>query len=760
MGFGKRQGGFSGAVPLPPTAPRISIPAPSALAVPQRATPYGDSRAASFPHAVAGAFSTSTSDGGAGEMPPPTPHATRPVSDVDQVKPVIPAIARQSKRAANAAPEPYAFARNGERIRFAGEVIGFVGLMIATLATLYWPADPANASGLRGLIYIPEILDDLIRFTDPRAGIVKSGEAYQRFPSSSYILPVVWIAGLISVIRRRWVLAGLCMGFFAFPWSALGFQFSEAPMFLLVLVAVAGFRALNLSKGVALVAGPLAILFSPLLFGLLAALVFSIVGSPGGGDVSYRTVAFQDLKANEGLPAVERADGPKRIDRVTTLLGLPVQTPQQIAAKAYVMAQEHALRGKPADAAIALNEARGGAYRLTAIDSSRLAAVRSYIAVSGAYGAAARDETAGSYIFWHWVARIALAIGICGGLLGPLADTATTGIVKRVERIRDTQAQLAAAKAEAEQATAPTGFGRAEDMKTIKSISAMEGDVVVARIGRRVLAYLGSGVALVVLAGIAAMIYRTTGLPAASANTAFTQVAMTEAMRSVMGHSGPGFGFNAPYFLGSITLVFALYKMARVLLPFALGGLLIYMLLPQIGKLSYDFRELPQVETAQFSPDLRSQLRSIVANHAPAKVEPIISSALGKYAPVLIEPSTAAYALAQLAYLEGRPDQASGNLRAISPSKELSGNGHRQRIELMNAWANANGHPVEAQAWQVSNLGSLREINDLTFWLAAALAAAGLSSLALGYVANGRRRRIEDLVELRRQSQFMTGAAF
>ena len=659
------------------------------------------------------------------------------------------------------------FAETASKLRLGGEIVGFIGLLIAALATILWPSDPASVAALYDKIFVPGVLTSALDFEYPRYAKLAVGEAYKTFAASNYVVPAIMVTGFTAISRRRWVLASLCAAFFAFPWSALGYQFTEASTFLFIFCVLFLIRFYHRGAAGLMRMLPMIAILGPAGFGFGGALLGSVMNGSAGPTVAYSTIQMADLKAQESKPKTWMDGEPRNI--VDTLAGLKVNTPQQIAAKSYVMAQELALRGKPAEAMAALQEAKANGFKASSIDQQRIKAIRDNAAYAGILGDAARANVVDTYQSWHRIAWAVLVVGILLGVMGPLADVLTGGMFKRLDRIRAARAQLAAANAANGNANVANGFGRADDQKTVKSISAIEGDAVVEAISRRVTIYLVSAAGLLTVAVLAALFYQRFGLPPTGENTAFDLVALAGGLSTAMGVADARSFATGPYFLvPGIILVYFIYAKARALMPYALAILLAGTVWPQIRSSEFFRDDAPQIAVSAFKPELRKQLQQIVATNAQLTLEspkPIegggpLGLTLAQMPPANISGAVAAYTLAQIAYLGNRPTEAGAYLQQLSPSKDLVPHEHRRRIELMHDWVAAHGVPAERQAWQISNVSGQRNITALAFWLSLAAAGLGLGVLALAYIANGRRSRIEDLVEQRRRSEFMTGASF
>ncbi|MDE8763785.1 hypothetical protein PZB21_32290 [Rhizobium sp. CBK13] len=122
--------------------------------------------------------------------------------------------------------------------------------------------------------------------------------------------------------------------------------------------------------------------------------------------------------------------------------------------------------------------------------------------------------------------------------------------------------------------------------------------------------------------------------------------------------------------------------------------------------------------------------------------------------PMEIDPSLAAYTLAQIAYLEGNVVDASTFLNQIREVKVLYADVHCERLALMRDWVSANGYTVNAMDWLNVDFPSL--VRRLGRWLLMlSIGSLGLAALVtpLVAIALARRRRIEALLEERGRYQ-------
>jgi hypothetical protein len=151
--------------------------------------------------------------------------------------------------------------------------------------------------------------------------------------------------------------------------------------------------------------------------------------------------------------------------------------------------------------------------------------------------------------------------------------------------------------------------------------------------------------------------------------------------------------------------------------------------------------------------DLAKTMDSAAANDANR--DPL--AGLGPtVAGMTIDPSVAAYTLAQIAYLENHPDEASRMLGEIVNPDALPKKADQQRVDIMREWVAARGYPVSPDLWPPQTRVPMRYVRfaaRILLGCGLAFAALSLIPLLLSAVAEKRRRRIGRLVEARRAGQ-------
>lgn len=640
-------------------------------------------------------------------------------------------------------------------VQIVGELAAFVGLLVVFIATQWQPPDPSSLSGLGGLIYIPEVLRDLITFNDPRPvsrGIVV---AYTKFDWPIEVL--FFAAGAIAIMRRSWILTGLICAFLAFPWGMVGYSFSSAPAVLGLFSVMAFFRIVRLSRRTLFILVPIGAIFGPLLTGVIVSLFSSAFGTPARS-VRYDTVQFSQLEHNENKPATERGQDGKPVVRVASLAGLVPGTPEQKAAKAYVMAQELALRGNAAAAAQAAQEAAAGGAIVNPFDKRRLNIVTNFSIANGVAGEEARDEILSRYRSQSTLSRIVLVAGIALCLVGFFADIISTRISQRARRVEQMKFDMRKAELVGKDTSLPS--------EVIESMAAVDAVAVVEAIARRIRLYR---IAAVIFAGLVLFGFYwayALHLPERADNTAFGAVSLhpdaLEFWRTVkLAGSGQVWQFSFIWWLltsvtSPFSLLFILFitfplwrEFHRIVLYGSVGLALTFM---QLQPLELIREPAISASVASFNPTVLQQLGT--AAHSPSE-RPKGGNAHGNETSTVlteIDRSIAAYTLAQIAYIEGRPADASAFLSLIDGPRVLTSRIANQRVDLMLEWTEAHGYPVSNLAWRPNlSMALTRTVARAFLGISFVFLAILLTLSGLIVVASRRDSRIRSLVEARQQ---------
>jgi hypothetical protein len=675
-----------------------------------------------------------------------------------------------------------------QRIRLAGELTAFVGLMLAFVAIHFLPADPAQLKELEGRNFIPALIAEHLPFNDPPASRTYVDMTSTEIGIDNAAIWFIALAGFLAILRERWVFAGLISGFWLIPWSLFDYHFTPAPIVLYLYAIFAFFRLYRPSRPVRLVLFPVIIVAGPM---IIKSYSFLFVGALTDSDrprAEYRMVRVSELAENQGKAARETDANGKEIVRAFTLLGLDARGPAQRAAMAYVAAQEYALRGDPAAAAAALEEAARLGFAPEPYNQKRIQAIRNHVTAAGALGPEASHGLLSQYRIRLTIAWCAAAIGFLMGLIGPFADVIATRIGKRAKRIAEAQGRLSTERPASGQEGAAGRFGRRQGSEAIPSIAALDGEAIVGEIALRMRRY---GIAAAALAALALVSFYGSyffWLPNADSNTAFQTVALVGGAVRLAWKAGLPTFEDAEWarvmlFHASIIGLLGWLLFARKHRRLVLVVLVTILAMVNVGSIALGDRPAHPVSAADLDPNLRAILRQSLENTAergearkhaghlslkPNSALPtfrdifpaIDSQAAGN--PVVIEGSVAAYTLAQIAYLEDRPAEAARMLARIANPDVLTARIHRQRADLIAEWVAAKGHPLppEARGLPLSIPMSItRQLAHALLGTGGVSAALSILPLLLLIVAQTRRRRIGSLVAERRRSQMGLGLA-
>jgi len=686
------------------------------------------------------------------------------------------------------------------RVLLTGELIAFAGIMLAFAAVLFWPDNPANLQGLGGRIYIPEGLAAAFDFTDPKMSTVRVLTDLAPISLKNTVIPVILLMGLAAIIRRRWMLTGLFFAFLLFPWTLIGFYFPVRPALLSIFGFILLGRTLPLPRYAILVLVPAAYLFGGPIISTMSTTIDAMLGEQDIPSERYRSVEFADLIRNEGKPAIEqRGYGQKDLVRISTLLGM-VANPEEKAGHAYVAAQEFALRGELDAATGQLDIAESHGFAHSPFNARRFAVIRAHAIASGAFGNSAQAQLSARYNTHSVIASLVIVIGTALGLIGPFADIISSRIQRRVARIGDAQNRLDQQRAESYQPSQVSGLGFSAPRENIQSLAAIDGGALIAEISQRtkiysVVALTFGGLALVCLYGSYAF-----WLPSPETNTAFARVGLVGATLGLVDQSDGGLDLGFiwdmmfPFSLGGLLLISLVFsrKHSRPIL----AALLVLVAMAQIQPFVPIRSSNHEVAASSISPQLRVHLKEsakaggqtamrtlqpkgairsmqpdpslpafprVRTRLTPPKGTAALLAATAAPALPQINSSVAAYILAQIAYLEDRPADASQMLSYITQPDILRGYVHKQRAKLMVDWVEAQGYALPDQSLKSRThmlTGLARKTGRVLPWFVIACGGVAAIALVLRIASGHRRRRMDSLVRQRLDFQLVEGKNF
>ena len=661
---------------------------------------------------------------------------------------------------ANADPSDSRLRSNRSGLLLAGDLIGFCGLLVVFVATVLWPADPAALSVLESEINIPPILADTVqRFTELSRQNVNVAEV----PLGWYCLAFL-VVGVMAALNRRWLLVGLTTGFMFFPFSAIGIIVPVVPL-LAAACAAASVYALAGNRIAKLALVP----FTGVVYVLCLLVAVNLV--PDGSErQSYRSISAAELKSVDG----QTLEGK---------LGLGGGD-QAEAARAFAMAQQHALHGKPDEAAKSIAAARSGGYPTNLYETRILGSIEDYITVSGARGDTASAARWGRFRTDLFVAWLALVLGSVLALTAPFSEIISTAMSARLERISAFRAELAGGK------TTKPGHDMAAAEPRLHSIAVDDARRGMEAIARRLRLYrvaLISSFWLCLYCGLRAYELH---LPAPGQNTGFDTIGLEGPvlyLAQEMGlavkssaHGGSPLGaiWSPASLLCLAPAVGLLFRAYRTLSLLAL--VLIAAIDPGLGAVSgrplantlplenvtEEFRQFLVEVNAEGKSVVRKELvpdsPSLVQNLRPSFPPIELSgkpkaerSALARMpgGQVPIEDVTAAtYVLAQIEYLKNRPEEMLKYIEdGIIPGR-LDGWAHQQRYALMVDWAKDRGLKIGPNVQKVelpSSSSLTRVLGRLLLAISVVAGAISILSLLFMLIASRREKRLDALVTQR-----------
>ena len=661
---------------------------------------------------------------------------------------------------ASAEPSDRRLRSNRTAFLLAGDLIGFCGLLVVFAATVLWPADPAALSALGSEINIPPVLTDVVqRFTELSRQNVNVAEV----PLGWYCLAFL-VVGVMAALNRRWLLVGLTTGFMFFPFSAIGIIVPVVPLLAAAFAAATVF---------AIAGGRIAKLAMLPIIGVVYVFCLYIAVNlvpDGSARLSYRSIPFAELMTVDGRTLEGK-------------LGFGGGGEAE-AARAFAMAQQHALRGEPDAAAKSIATAMSGGYPNNLYEARILGSIEDYITISGARGDTASAARWGRYWTDTVFAWLALVLGSVLAMAAPFSEIISTAMSARLERISRYRAELTGGQ------TPQPGHDLAPVASHLHSLAVDDARQAMEAITRRLHRYRVALIASFWLCLCCGLRAYELHLPAPGQNTAFDTIGLEgpvvylaqEMGLAVKGspHGGSLLGaFWSPasllFIAPAVGLLFRAYRtlsfVALVSIAAidpglgAVSGSPVANTLP-LESVTDEFRQFLVEVNAEGKDVIRKELAhdssSSVQNLGPSfppidlpgtpKAE---TSALARMpgGQVPIEDVTAAtFVLAQIEYLKNRPEEMVQYLEdGIIPGR-LDDRADRQRYALMLDWAKDRGVNIGSDVQKIEPL-SLPSVTRVRGRLLLAISiTAGMASvlsLLFMLIASRRGKRIDALVAQR-----------
>lgn len=652
--------------------------------------------------------------------------------------------------------------RRSNLLSLIAQGLAFVAFMLFFAAACVRPSDPTDLRVLAGSIYVLDGFTNALGLTGVKSAVSSVSTGFRTFPDlAQYVSLILVFATAFSIIKGRWVFAGLAAAFFLIPWGLFGQSLYLAPFALALFAFTALVFHAPLSRRAIIAVIAASLLAAPLIIGLVS-----------------------DLSRDFGVPrtytkyrVIRSAELPSDAHEAAALANGDQQSRSTIAP--YFLAQVEALRGNSTAAAAALDQLDASGFLLNDFDRTRFQAIRNFTLASGGFGPAAREKFLADNSVQSQKAFLLLSAGLLFAIAAPLTNGFGWLVARRSRRVFLIGRELDHRRARLADAAARAAgvFGTNITKKLGQSPSVANGERAIEAIISRARTYLLLVLGLLAFAALSALAAYWIWLPDAAENTAFHFVALAGDTADYAKRGGVTVMVGVEDWAGwSILLNWLKYPVLIVVIVLAtrrspaLGALAAMAIIAffVLGDFRFSQHSRREALPQQFSALLRSKLdlaadRSTIAlepatkglqglavnlrGSIPAEKEPPSSEAI-------IDPPLAAYTLAQLAYLEGDTADAWRFLNQVKDVRELYSGVHRERIAIIRDWVSAHGHSPEAIDWVNVDLPS--QVRQLGRWLltlsVASLALAVLVTPLLA-IAVARRNRIEALIEERGRYQ-------
>ncbi|PDS77678.1 hypothetical protein [Rhizobium sp. L43] len=654
--------------------------------------------------------------------------------------------------------------RRSGMLSFIAQGFAFVAFMLLFAAACTRPSDPNDLRMLDGSIYVLDAFTNALALANVKSAVSSVPVGSIPFAQPAQMISAILaLATVFTIIKRRWFFAGLTAAFFLIPWGLFGQSLYFAPyaLALFAFIAVAFHAPLSRRAIIAFVA--VGVLASPLIF----ALIFDLSRHVGVRETyaKYRVIRLSELPSNADQASADAGADTK------------------IAP--YFLAQVAALRGDAAAAAAALDRLEASGVAQNNFERARFQAIRNFTLASGGFGPEARKKFIVDNAAQSQKAYLLLLAGLLFGIAAPLTNGVSWLVARRSRRVSSIERELEHRRARLPDALKKAGrlFGTSIARKSVQSPSVANGERAIEAIASRARTYLLVSLSLLTFAALSALASYWVWLPDAEKNTAFHFVALAgntadyaqqDGVAVIVGvrdWTGWSVALNWLKYPACIVAIVLATRRSGYLGAFTAVAFLACLALQNVQLAQHSRREaLPQ----QFSQLLRSKLKLAAdgSTVAPGNIpqpntdgfqglalnlrgsiaaEKNTASSVGK---VTVDPSLAAYTLAQIAYLEGEAGDASDFLSRIEDVKDLHPDIHRERMAIMRDWVSANGHTAPEMDWLSADLASL--VRQLGRWLLAlSVASLALAVLVTPLIAMAvaRRNRIEALIEERGRYQ-------
>ena len=658
-------------------------------------------------------------------------------------------------------------------LQYCSDILIFSGALLIYFVLGNWPDDPSAFSGLDNKILVPGVLRDLLPANFPAiSGFRASAGNISSFYSNQAAM-IIFLLGVVSIVRGRWLTLGCIVAFFTLPWSALGTEAPQEPMIAAILIMGSTIKLLQKRYPRLFKFAAISTIILPLPFLIGVYFIHMIIPDFKGPVEKY--YALPVAKISDG----NRAGINPLNETGTRFRDMQAVTADQRSAKSFVMAQIYASAGNYQEASAELNTAKQifGAGGVTGRRVVGL--VENFLAGQGIYGNAARDVSLEEYSRSLWMSRLMAILGLILGLLGPFLDILSTRMARRSKGILETSGRISVQKMKLDAINvSPVAVQQQDPLVAVDAKDTME------RMTKRIYAYRTVGLLALALALMSTNVWLSFGLPPATSNSAFQSIALLgNSMKEflppknadpgllddIMSAQGSTF-WNLLLGAAIIFNGFGIYTYARKYLV----SFIIVMMMANIAPMHgiHQPGYWGTFEARDITPRIRQIL--VAATRAPQAIgreigtqqlKPVTSGApaVEKKAKVAakLNPSIAAYVLAQTAYLEGQPAVATEYLAFIS-SNSIKDARAQQRVEILRDWVGAHGFPVVMPSWSGSStvsIATMRFVGDIAKYVAGFSLLLIVSSLALALFAFKRRGTINELLKQRHGQTFSNRAS-
>jgi hypothetical protein len=655
--------------------------------------------------------------------------------------------------------------RRSNLLSLVAQGFAFVAFMLLFAAACMRPSDPTDLRMLDGSIYVLDGFTNALGLTGVKSAVSSVQTGSRPLPYlAQYVSAILAFATAFTIIKGRWLFAGLVVAFFLIPWGLFGQSQALAPFALEMFALIALIFHAPLSRRTIIAVVAVSVFATPLIIGLMSDLSGHF-GAPQTY-VKYRVIRSSELPA--GVYQAQ-SDGNDEVAKIAP----------------YFLAQAEALRGNGAAAATALDTLETSGFLLNNFDRARFQAIRNFALASGGFGPDAREKFSADNAAQSQKAYLLLSAGVLFGIAAPLTNGFGWLVARRSRRVFAIEREL-----EHRRANLPGALKRAAGVfganianKLVPPPSVANGERAIEAIASRARTYLLLVLGLVAFAALSAFSAYWVWLPDAAENTAFHFVALAGNTADYAQRGGVAVIVGVEDWAAwSILLNWLKYPILVVAIVLAtrrsryLGALTVMAFVAYFVLEDFRFAQHSRSEALpqQFSQLLRSKLDQAAdrSNVAPGDIREPATEGLQGLALNLrgsiatennapssvpeadINPSLAAYTLAQLAYLESDSADAAHFFNQIRDVKDLHPGVHRERMAIIRDWVSAHGQTPDAMDWGYADLPAL--VRRLGRWLLTlSIGSLGLAVLVtpLLAIAVARRNRIEALIEERGRYQ-------